>query len=60
VAHVRFAVRLRHNSTLPGLQAMAIGGSVARGYADAYSDLEIMFFWAEQPADDMRQSIAGA
>ncbi|MEA4908497.1 MAG: hypothetical protein VB089_12795 [Anaerolineaceae bacterium] len=56
---IRFARQVAAQlNPLPGLQAMAIGGSVARGYADAYSDLEIMFFWEEQPADDMRQSIA--
>jgi hypothetical protein len=49
------AARLRH---YPGIRAIVIGGSVARGYADAYSDLEMPLFWEALPSDDMRQRIA--
>ena len=33
----------------PGVQAIVVGGSVARDYADAYSDLELPIFWDELP-----------
>jgi predicted nucleotidyltransferase len=38
----QLAVKIR---AFPGLQAIAAGGSVARGYADAYSDLELLLSW---------------
>ncbi len=34
--------------------ATAIVGSVARGWADAYSDIEILVVWAEPPSKSMR------
>ncbi|MBN1218957.1 MAG: nucleotidyltransferase domain-containing protein [Anaerolineae bacterium] len=40
-----------------GLQAIIVGGSVARNYADEYSDLEIPLFWDELPADAVRKAI---
>jgi len=40
-----------------GIQAMVVGGSVARGYADAYSDLEIPLFWDALPSDEVRHAI---
>ncbi|HRE27521.1 MAG TPA: hypothetical protein PK954_12870 [Anaerolineales bacterium] len=30
---------------LAGVQAIVVAGSVGRGYADAYSDIEIPIFW---------------
>ena len=44
-------------STLNGVQAIVIAGSVARGYADEYSDLEIPIFWDQQPDDVTRQAL---
>ena len=43
-----------------GLQAIAAGGSVARGYADAYSDLELLLFWDALLGDDTRHAIVNA
>jgi predicted nucleotidyltransferase len=44
-------------STFDGVQAMVIAGSVARGYADEYSDLEIPVFWDRTPDDATRQAL---
>jgi hypothetical protein len=40
-----------------GIQAIFVGGSVARGYADRYSDLEIPLVWDELPSDAVRKAI---
>lgn len=32
-----------------GLRAVVVGGSVARGYSDPYSDLELLLFWDAPP-----------
>jgi hypothetical protein len=40
-----------------GLRAIVVGGSVARGYADRYSDLEMPLFWDELPSDERRLAI---
>jgi hypothetical protein len=34
-----------------------VGGSVARGYADVYSDLEMPLFWDDRPSDEVRRAI---
>ncbi len=47
-------------SAFLGVQAIVVGGSVARGYADAYSDLEMPVFWESQPGDDTRHAIVAA
>ncbi len=49
------AQRLRR---YPGLQVILVGGSVARGYADEYSDLEMPLAWEALPPDDLRLAIA--
>jgi hypothetical protein len=49
-----------HISAFPGVQAIAVGGSVAHGYADAYSDLEMPVFWESLPCDDTRHAIVAA
>ena len=41
-----------------GIRAMIVGGSVARGYADEYSDLEIPLIWETLPPDEVRLKIA--
>jgi predicted nucleotidyltransferase len=46
--------------TFVGVQAIVVGGSVARGYADEYSDLELAIFWDTQPNDDTRQDLVAA
>ncbi len=53
----RLAGRIR---TFPGVQAIIVGGSVARGYADAYSDLELPIFWDELPTDATRLALVAA
>ncbi len=40
-----------------GIQAIVVGGSVARGFADAYSDLEMPLFWDALPSDARRLQI---
>jgi hypothetical protein len=50
----QIAGRLRGYS---GIQAILVGGSVARGFADTYSDLEIPIIWEELPGDATRQAI---
>src|SRR5688572_26390011 len=35
----------------PKAQAIAVTGSVARGWADIYSNLEISIFWSETPSE---------
>lgn len=41
-----------HYAQHPKVVAVMIGGSVARGYADRYSDLELGVFWHEFPTPD--------
>lgn len=42
---------------IEGVKAIVIGGSVARGYADEYSDLEIPIFWDKLPDENTRKLI---
>jgi hypothetical protein len=42
----------------PKLAAMIVGGSVSRGHADRFSDLEIGGFWHEPPTDEERLAAA--
>jgi len=43
-----------------GIKAIVIAGSVARDYADAYSDLELPIFWEALPDDATRHAIVAA
>ncbi len=43
-----------------GVQAIIVGGSVARGYADAYSDLELPIVWDTLPTDETRLAVVAA
>jgi predicted nucleotidyltransferase len=58
---VEFAKKISNNilniESVKDIRAMAIGGSVARGYADEYSDLEILIFWEILPSEDTRKLI---
>ena len=38
----------------PHVQAVILGGSAARGYADRYSDVELGVFWSEPPTHKER------
>ena len=42
---------------IEGIKAVVIGGSVARGFADEYSDLEIILFWDNLPNEKIRKLI---
>lgn len=42
----------------PQVEAAFLLGSVARGYADDYSDVEMALIWAQPPAADELQSLA--
>ena len=53
----QIAARLRN---VEGLRAVIVAGSVARGYADEYSDLELPLFWDEQPSDATRHAVIRA
>jgi len=41
----------------PKVAAVAVAGSVARGYADRFSDLDLAVFWSLAPADQERREI---
>ncbi len=61
--HVRWRLEIarqiaRRVCRYDGIRAIVVGGSVARGYADAYSDLEMPLFWNELPTDEIRMRIA--
>jgi predicted nucleotidyltransferase len=43
-----------------GIKAIVIAGSVARDYADEYSDVEIPIFWDTLPDDATRHAIVAA
>ncbi|MCL5999717.1 MAG: nucleotidyltransferase domain-containing protein [Chloroflexi bacterium] len=51
----------RHITTVyrtnPKVRAIIVSGSVARGYADQYSDLEIGVFWETFPSDGERAAL---
>ena len=40
------------------VEAVALIGSVAHGWADAYSDIEIAVFWRSDPTEERRRQIA--
>jgi predicted nucleotidyltransferase len=46
--------------TFKGIKAIIIAGSVARDYADEYSDIEIPIFWETLPDDATRHAIVAA
>ena len=42
----------------PGVRAVEVGGSVSRGCADRFSDIEIGVFWAGSPSEAARREAA--
>ena len=42
----------------PKIKVVLVGGSVGRGIADRYSDVEIGVFWAEPPSEAERKTLA--
>lgn len=45
-------------AALPGVRAVLLAGSVARGWADRYSDIEMTLVWDTAPTDDARRDVA--
>jgi hypothetical protein len=45
---------------LPGVRAVLLAGSVARGCADRWSDIELMVFWDGPPPEPLRRQAAQA
>ncbi len=55
---LNFAQRLAEKiRQVPGVMAIMVGGSVARGWADEYSDLELPVFWETLPDDSARLAL---
>ena len=46
-----------HYRTNPKVRVVALAGSVALGYADRFSDIYLLVFWAELPTDKERWDI---
>ena len=42
---------------LPGVDALFLGGSTARGQADRYSDIELSILWAVPPTEQERAEV---
>jgi len=58
---IEFAKYLANQlATFDGVKAIIIAGSVSRGYADEYSDVEIPVFWGTLPDDSTRHAIVAA
>lgn len=49
--------RLAAFQGLGGIQAVAVGGSVARGLSDVYSDLELILLWENTPDTPTQQAV---
>ena len=41
----------------PNVAAVAVEGSVARGYADRSSDIDLVVFWTKPPTEKQRRDI---
>src|SRR2546421_4403576 len=41
----------------PKVAAVTVEGSVARGYADRFSDIDLVVFWSEPPTEKERRDI---
>jgi hypothetical protein len=58
---IKFAQQLtKRLETFEGIKAIVIAGSVARDYADEYSDIEMPIFWETLPDDATRQAVVSA
>jgi hypothetical protein len=58
---IKFAQQLaKRLETFPGIKAIVIAGSVARDYADEFSDIEMPIFWETLPDDATRQAVVRA
>ena len=58
---IDFAQQLaKHLARFDGIKAIVIAGSVARDFADEYSDIEMPVFWETLPDDTTRHEIVKA
>jgi hypothetical protein len=58
---IDFAQQLAQRlAAFEGIQAIVIAGSVARGYADEFSDIELPIFWKSLPDDATRHAVVNA
>lgn len=46
-----------HYSADPKVLTVIVGGSVARGCADHFSDIDLAIFWTESPKEKARRAI---
>jgi hypothetical protein len=61
-AHAQWRLNFAQNLSatlqqIPGIAMIAVLGSVARGYSDEYSDLELMLLWDQAPSPDQRTAL---
>ncbi|GAB7227595.1 hypothetical protein VrSk94_12770 [Vibrio rotiferianus] len=56
-ARIEFALQLVETLPKEALDCVLIGGSVAKGWPDDYSDLELCLCWNEVPNKQLRESI---
>lgn len=47
-----------HYGPCPGVRAVLLGGSVSRGWADRWSDIELVVCWETMPSPDAMSSLA--
>src|SRR6266705_337796 len=47
-----------HAHANPKVAAVLVEGSVARGYADRFSDIDLAVFWAEPPTKEERREVS--
>jgi predicted nucleotidyltransferase len=63
--HAKWRIDFTHHLakrllTFKGIKAIVVAGSVARDYADEYSDIEIPIFWDPLPDDATRHAVVRA
>lgn len=63
--HIRWRLDLArdliaHLWRFPNIRAALVGGSVARGYCDAWSDLELLLYWDVAPDPAVRHAVMAA
>jgi hypothetical protein len=46
-----------HYTANPRVRALAVEGSVAQGYADRFSDIDLAVFWTEPPTKEERREV---
>lgn len=46
-----------HYAAYPNVEAVVVLGGVARGWADSYSDIDLVVYWREPPAESERRGV---